>query len=142
MKTTIKQIILSAIVIVLMSFTQSCSSKKIDNVNSSRDARLVGKWEFQDNLGDLGGEIGSVINVIQDTYNTDGSGTERTFHLQSGEIRDDQTVSFNWKTSGDNQVIYNFGNGDGTPIKYGFNTRADALQLTFSNGNKQLYSKF
>jgi len=142
MNTSIKQIILSAIVIVTMTFAQSCGNKKTNEVNSSRDSRLVGKWEFQQNLGSLGGTIGSVINVTQDTYNADGSGIERTFHLQSGQIRDDESKSFTWKTSGDNQIIYDFGNGGGAPIKYGFNARADALQLTFSNGTTQLYSKF
>ena len=141
-KTSAKQIILSAILIVIMSFTQSCSSKKANEVNSSRDSRLIGKWEFQQNLGSLGGTIGSVINVIQDTYNEDGSGVERTFHLQSGQIRDDESKSFTWKTSGNNQIIYDFGNGGGAPIKYGFNTREDAMQLTFSSGTTQLYSKF
>lgn len=142
MNTSIKQIILSAIVMVTMTFTQSCGNKKTNEANSSRDARIVGKWEFQENLGSVGGSIGSVINVIQDTYNADGTGTERTFHLESGRIIEEESNNFKWSTSGNNVITFQFGTNPGQAVEYGFNGRGDALQLTFSNGRKELYTKF
>ena len=142
MNTSIKQIILSAIVILTMTFTQSCGNKKSNEVNSSRDARIVGKWEFQENLGNVGGSIGNVINVIQDTYNADGTGTERTFRLEEGRVIEEELNNFKWSTSGNNQITFQFGTSPGQVVKYGFNDRGDALQLTYSDNTKQLYTKF
>ena len=122
MNTSIKQIILSAIVMVTMTFTQSCGNKKTNEVNSSRDARIVGKWEFKENLR-------NAISVIQDTYKADGTGTERTFRLVDGQITEDETNNFKWSTSGNNVITFQFGTNPSQAVNYSFNDSGDALEF-------------
>ena len=99
MKTVLKSIAALCIVVFTLVGTSSCSKDNKIGAKGNIDQDLVGKWEKQNFLGNN-------VSVIQETFNADGTGTERTFRLDDGatQISNEQILSFTWFVKSDGVI--------------------------------------
>ena len=131
MKTVVKSIALICIAFFTLTGTTSCSKDKAINPGSNIDQNLVGKWEKQTFLGNN-------VSVIQETFNADGTGSERTFRLDDGatEISNEKVTSFTWFVKSAGVIhIKNQLNEEGD-VSYFVTDNRSALRLTMPSGQQ------
>lgn len=131
MKTVVKSIALICIAFFTLTGTTSCSKDKAINPGSNIDQNLVGKWEKQTFLGNN-------VSVIQETFNADGTGSERTFRLDDGatEISNEKVTSFTWFVKSAGVIrIKNQLNEEGD-VTYFVTDNRSALRLTLPSGQQ------
>ena len=136
MKTTTKfakAIIALCILCFTLTGTTSCSKDKAINPNGSSniDQNLLGRWEKQTFLGNN-------VSVIQETFNADGTGSERTFRLDDGatEISNEKVTSFTWFVKSAGVIhIKNQLNEEGD-VSYFVTDNRSALRLTMPSGQQ------
>jgi hypothetical protein len=124
----------AAIAICILCFiltgTTSCSKSKV-NPNSALDQRLIGKWEKQTFLGNN-------VSVTQETFNANGTGTQRTFRFDDGatQISDESISNFSWSFKSDGVIrLRNASNEEGD-VQYFITESGDVLRLTLPSGDQ------
>ncbi|MCC6582586.1 MAG: hypothetical protein IT271_02690 [Chitinophagales bacterium] len=131
MKTVVKSIAAICIAFFTLTGTTSCSKDKAINPGSNIDQNLVGRWEKQTFLGNN-------VSVIQETFNADGTGAERTFRLDDGatEISNEKVTSFTWFVKSAGVIrIKNQLNEEGD-VTYFVTDNRSALRLTMPSGQQ------
>ena len=135
MKTVVKSIALICIAFFTLTGTTSCSKDKAINPGSNIDQNLVGKWEKQTFLGNN-------VSVIQETFNADGTGSERRFRLDDGatQISNETITNFTWsaKSSG---VISLKVDGEEADVQFFITDSGDALRLTLPSGDQLILGR-
>jgi hypothetical protein len=137
---TLKSLAALLILCFTLTATTSCKKENIEpnntNNNSQIDQNLVGKWEKQTFLGNN-------VSVIQETFNADGTGSERTFRLDDGatQISNERITNFTWfvKSNGVIRIKNNL-NEEGD-VTYVLTTDRSALRLTMPSGDQLIFGK-
>lgn len=137
---TLKSLVVLFILCSTLAGTTSCKKENIgpNNVNSNSkiDQNLLGKWEKQTFLGNN-------VSVIQETFNADGTGSERTFRLDDGatQISNENITSFTWFVKGEGVIrIKNSLNEEGD-VTYFVTENKTALRLTLPTGNQIIFGR-
>jgi len=129
-KSVLKSIATICIAFFTLAGTTSCKKDSL-NPATSADQRLLGKWEKQTFLGNN-------VSVIQETFNADGTGSERTFRLDDGatEISNEKVTSFTWFVKSAGVIrIKNQLNEEGD-VSYFVTDNRSALRLTLPSGQQ------
>jgi hypothetical protein len=130
-----KAILAICILCFTLTGTTSCSKSKV-NPTSATDERLIGKWEKQTFLGNN-------VSVLQETFNADGTGFERTFRLDDGatQISNERITNFTYSVTG-NGVFHlkNELNEEGD-VQFFITDNGDALRLTLPSGDQLILGR-
>lgn len=135
----VKNTVTLLILCFTLAGTTSCKKDSINptgNNNAKIDQRLVGKWEKQNFLGNN-------VSAIQETFNANGTGTERTFDLNDGatQITNEKIVSFTWFVKSSGVIHIKTQNNDEADIAYFVTDNQSALRLTLPNGNQIIFAR-
>ena len=131
--------IYSLSIITLLILISSCKKDNINptgNNNANIDQRLVGKWEKQTFLGNN-------VSAIQETFNANGTGTERTFDLNDGatQVTNDKTTTFTWFVKSAGVIRIKTQNNEEADIAFFITDNQSALRLTLPNGNQIIFGR-
>lgn len=133
--TFFKTTLAICILCLTLTGTTSCNKSNLNPV-SSVDQRLIGKWEKQSFLGNN-------VSVIQETFNANGTGFERTFNLNDGatQISNERITGFTWSVLREGVFhLKNDLNEEGD-VSYFVTDNQSALRLTLPSGDQIILGK-
>ena len=129
----------AAIAICILCFiligNTSCSKSKV-NPTSATDERLIGKWKKQTFLGNN-------VSVTQETFNANGTGTQRTFRLDDGatQISNESISNFSWSFKSDGVIRLRNANNEEGDVQFFITESGDALRLTLPSGDQLILGR-
>lgn len=133
MKTVLKSILAVCIVCFTLAGTTSCKKDSLSkpNGNGNIDQNLVGAWEKQTFLGNN-------VSVIQEIFNADGTGRERTFRLDDGAtaISNENISTFTWFVKSPGVIRIKNQNNEEGDVQYFVTDNRSALRLTLPSGQQ------
>lgn len=135
----VKNTVALLILCFTLAGTTSCKKDNINptgNNNANIDQRLVGKWEKQTFLGNN-------VSVIEETFNANGTGTERTFDLNDGatQISNERITTFTWFVKSSGVIRIKTQDNEEADVSYFVTDNQSALRLTLPSGNQIIFGR-